>query len=142
MSDEEYRPPSIADGTVDPSLIRNLNKLVDEFGYAGVKSTLEELTDGGLLGYMGTDAQRWAQEFCAMHDGDEGLMIGWFANAIEAGRSAPRRSDDFEEVPVKVIDEIAVNYYLYADKQFTRNTSAATHIWLDARRQQNDETEH
>jgi hypothetical protein len=136
MSDEEYRPPSIADGTVDPSLIRNLNKLVDEFGYAGVKSTLEELTDGGLLGYMGTDAQRWAQEFCVMHGGDEGLVIGWFANAIEAGRSAQLRA-----APDEVLDEVATNYFLYADRQFKRNTSEATHLWLDARHRMRAEDE-
>lgn len=46
-----------------------------------------------------TDAQVWAREWCriareieAADDGreviDEGWMIGWFANAIEAGRDA------------------------------------------------------
>lgn len=54
-----------------------------------------------MLTYMGTDAQRWAEEWCriateiqAGHDDrrviDEGWMIGWFANAIEAGRNAGR----------------------------------------------------
>ena len=38
-----------------------------------------------------TNAQKWAQEFIHIieHDPamalDEGFMIGWFANAIEAG---------------------------------------------------------
>lgn len=58
-----------------------------------------------LLAAMGTDGREWAREFCkrfrvqqptpygggaqVMGDDDaEGLMIGWFANAIEAGRSA------------------------------------------------------
>jgi NTP pyrophosphatase (non-canonical NTP hydrolase) len=46
------------------------------------------------LDYMETDAQKWAQQFMAVMakigrgQVDEGLMIGWFANAIEAGRSA------------------------------------------------------
>lgn len=39
-----------------------------------------------------TDARIWAQEFMKLADTeaeiDEGLMIGWFANAIEAGRTA------------------------------------------------------
>ena len=40
-----------------------------------------------------TDAQVWAQEFMKVYDDlviviDEGLMIGWFANAIEVGRAA------------------------------------------------------
>lgn len=37
---------------------------------------------------MGTDGQKWAQAFVDRFGGDEGLMIGWFANAIEAGRTA------------------------------------------------------
>lgn len=35
-----------------------------------------------------TDAAFWAQEFVRVHGGDEGLMLAWFANAIEVGRSA------------------------------------------------------
>jgi hypothetical protein len=40
-----------------------------------------------------TDAAVWAAEFMALfgsrlEDIDEGLMIGWFANAIEVGRAA------------------------------------------------------
>ena len=42
-----------------------------------------------------TDAQVWAEEFMATFAGrivgeavTEGTMIGWFANAIETGRSA------------------------------------------------------
>ena len=33
-----------------------------------------------------TDAVRWAEAFVRMHGGDEGLMLTWFANAIETGR--------------------------------------------------------
>lgn len=90
LHDDDYRPPSVADGTVSEELIRALNHLVGEYGEAGVRSTLDELTSGGLLAFMGTDASRWASEFCAMHGGDEGLMIGWFANAIEAGVATGR----------------------------------------------------
>lgn len=40
-----------------------------------------------------TDGQKWAQEFMRLFGDrrdeiDEGLMIGWFANAIETGRRA------------------------------------------------------
>lgn len=41
-----------------------------------------------------TDAQVWAQGFVNLINSsdpptiDEGLMLGWFANAIEAGRTA------------------------------------------------------
>lgn len=73
-------------------------------------------TAGELLARLGTDAQAWAAEFVrrfagetvgetAPHAVDEGLMIGWFANAIETGRSAGMAShgryvprDEFDEV--------------------------------------------
>jgi hypothetical protein len=38
-----------------------------------------------------TDAAVWAHEFVTLFpEADEGLMISWFANAIEVGRSAGR----------------------------------------------------
>jgi hypothetical protein len=40
-----------------------------------------------------TDASTWAHEFVLIHGGDEGLMIGWFANAIETGRMAERQGN-------------------------------------------------
>lgn len=49
--------------------------------------------DGDLLQYMGTDAVKWAKEFIERFNDnfpdvhlDTGWVIGWFANAIEAGR--------------------------------------------------------
>jgi len=39
-----------------------------------------------LLEALGDNAQKWAQAFMQLSAGkeiDEGLMIGWFANAIE-----------------------------------------------------------
>jgi hypothetical protein len=52
-----------------------------------------------LLAHIGTDAMRWAEAWCRIareieqaDDGrlivDEGWMVGWFANAIEAGRAS------------------------------------------------------
>lgn len=48
------------------------------------------LTDAALLDQMGTDAAMWASEFVNRFNviAAEDLMVGWFANAIEAGRSA------------------------------------------------------
>lgn len=38
-----------------------------------------------------TDASVWAAEFCKVQpDVDEGLMIGWFANAIETAKTIGR----------------------------------------------------
>jgi hypothetical protein len=44
-----------------------------------------------------TDATKWADEFMRVifnHDVtvDRELMVGWFANAIESGREAERKS--------------------------------------------------
>jgi hypothetical protein len=45
--------------------------------------------DVEMLAYMGTDSEKWAQEFNRTTvkqggpDLDEGYLIGWFANAIE-----------------------------------------------------------
>ena len=49
------------------------------------------MSDPELLNYCGADAHKWAEAFCRIKemqgwgatDIDEGLMIGWFANAIE-----------------------------------------------------------
>lgn len=47
-----------------------------------------------LQEYMGSDAQKWAQSFMevvskrAAPEIDEGLMIGWFAAALETGKSS------------------------------------------------------
>lgn len=55
------------------------------------------MTDGQLLAYLGTDVRRWAEVFVQrVRDMpglalDEGAMIGWFANAIETGRTAGRQ---------------------------------------------------
>lgn len=52
---------------------------------------METRTDAEILNTMGTDAAKWAAEFVHLRktrDMDEGAMIGWFANAIEAGRAA------------------------------------------------------
>lgn len=52
-------------------------------------------TSADFLKRAGTNAQLWAQEFIrivrekpfTIDPLDEGFLIGWFANAIEAGRS-------------------------------------------------------
>ena len=48
--------------------------------------------EAALLRQMGTDASKWAKEFYARFPFvDEGVMLAWFANAIEAGRDADRK---------------------------------------------------
>lgn len=54
-----------------------------------------------------TDARKWAQEFASVRHGrlaedgfdiagSDSTMLGWFANAIEAGRDAGTRASDAE----------------------------------------------
>ncbi len=51
---------------------------------------MREVDDARLLGT--TDASIWVEEFQKVCSGvDEGLMLGWFANAIEVGRAAGRQ---------------------------------------------------
>jgi hypothetical protein len=62
-------------------------------------------TDGAILARMGIDAAKWTDEFFKINQmrtllrdcPDQeplgvnwGTMVGWFANAIEAGRTAGR----------------------------------------------------
>ena len=56
-------------------------------------------SDGELLARLGTDAAAWAKEFVRRFGGDEGLMVGWFANCAGTRShpgcstpSTPRRS--------------------------------------------------
>jgi hypothetical protein len=54
---------------------------------------MESANDGELLAKMGTDAEKWATQFVLRFGGDKEALTGWFANAIEAGRSAGQRSE-------------------------------------------------
>lgn len=45
------------------------------------------------LPFPTTDASKWAAEFVRLHGGDEGLMLAWFANAIEHGRGPDKPLD-------------------------------------------------
>ena len=46
------------------------------------------MNDAELLVKMGTDAAKWANAFCERFPQcDQGVMLSWFANAIEAGRT-------------------------------------------------------
>jgi hypothetical protein len=49
------------------------------------------MNDVDLLAKMGTDAAKWATEYeqrFSDETPDWGTLVGWFANAIEAGRAA------------------------------------------------------
>lgn len=78
----------------DPTLSEQLQSLVREHGVVDVKNALDANADGDFLAYCGTDAQRWAEQFAGVYDGDVEILTGWFANAIEAGRAAGIVSND------------------------------------------------
>lgn len=73
---------------------------------------LRAMSDADSLAWMGTDAQRWAEMFMAVIDRrpfERDFMLGWFANAIEAGRSAGHESAnaEFREV-MDLIDDPSI----------------------------------
>ena len=52
---------------------------------------LKAMTGGDFLAYLGTDGPRWAEAFHALHPDcgiEEGVMLGWFCNAIMTGHDA------------------------------------------------------
>jgi hypothetical protein len=60
-------------------------------------SDIETMSEGEMLTFLGTDAEKWASAFLHFNPHLEGMGVsdapgdtlhGWFANAIEAGRSA------------------------------------------------------
>jgi hypothetical protein len=87
-----------------------LTKLLGALGYeagpdprdvrpdAQSPSDVDDEDDGVVMTRMGTDGRKWADEFVRMHGGDVGLMLSWFANAIEAGRSVGMRTAVDDEI--------------------------------------------
>lgn len=66
-------------------------------------NNVTKMNPSQMLAYVGIDGMKWAEAFQQMRqmvnerDGDEsaddlGIMVGWFANAIEAGRAEGRDS--------------------------------------------------
>lgn len=65
---------------------------------------LVETNLGQFYEYVGSDAQRWAQAFMEIVvdrniEIDEGLMIAWFANAIESSYDYRTRQKQNEPHP-------------------------------------------
>ena len=58
---------------------------------------------------------------------------------IEAIRTS--RRENVECPDDEILDELAVNFWLYADRQFVRNTSSKTRAWIDARNARSENVE-
>ncbi len=70
-------------------------------------SWVGEMTGGQLLAKMGTDASKWTDEFLAIFPAgtnDWGTLVGWFANAIEAGRGLEEESMGDPPALVHLVD--------------------------------------
>ena len=62
------------------------------------------MEDHEVIAYCGDDAAKWAEQFCKCWPGiDEGVMIGWFANAIETACDVRMR-----RAPAPILDESEV----------------------------------
>ena len=78
--------------------------------------TFSTMSDGAILEWLGTDAQRWAGAFehfdyNHINNADRergGFLIGWFANALEAGRTQGRRELCTHDRPVKLAADLTI----------------------------------
>lgn len=77
----------------------------------------EPVQDEPVALHATTDARDWARHFMQVVQAgatvDESLMIGWFANAIEVGRSA---AEPLQNEPVAWLDTHG-NFHLHAEHQ-------------------------
>lgn len=100
----EIMPEDPADTPEDAERLAILRKRINEIVYTTpdrdtheVVIPHEDVTDPELLAMLGTDAQRWAWEFGRVAAGvpdmlDQGWLIAWFGNAIQAGWDAGYRA--------------------------------------------------
>jgi len=93
--------------------------------------------DGQFLAYAGTDARKWAAEFCRIardhgHDLDEGWVIGWFANAIEHARTGYERMQEALERIVSWSEAYPLDIFPEPDLEKARQLLKAGGIALDA----------
>lgn len=94
--------------------------------------TPEFETAAAFLAWAGTNARRWAADFMRRFSRlimpgalDDGTMIGWFANAIEAGRSAGYAEGVSANIPQT---PAAVNEILEGAPESWGEDAAADHI--------------
>ena len=130
--------PDIFEATYDEVLPAEFDEVDDIERPAPV----ETFGDVDLLADAGMDGQKWARAFLAMDfspdDIDEGLMIGWFANAIMAGYDEAQRRYDVSRNPENtppIAPEIMVmanaligskaKFDFYAESHDAKNTPEA-----------------
>jgi hypothetical protein len=67
---------------------------IERYVQARLASARAGYGDGSPGFEQTTDATKWARAFCHRFGGNEGLMIGWFANAIERGKDEAERKGE------------------------------------------------
>ena len=104
------------------------------------------MSDADLLTLMGTDGQAWAKQWIATAAEivargawidvlDEGWMIGWFANAIEAGRGAANRDwavrlTALEPCHDTGMGDVICSFCGSTDNQMQRTSNSLSTWWL------------
>lgn len=84
----KYEPVYMTTGTMDQDTPQDDVNLIAEGESPEPWETQKKL-------HSTSDAKTWAEEFVKIHGGDEGLMLGWFANAIMKGfDDAQNRSEE------------------------------------------------
>jgi len=98
-----------------------------------------DLSGPDLLAYCGADASKWAQAFCRIKEAqgwsaddiDEGLMITWFANAIEHSsqvRDHAPTSQQWQPIETAPHDTLVLIGYWYRD-EWVSEVAKATSGW-------------
>lgn len=74
-----------------------------------------------------TDAAIWAKEFCRLFpDANEGLMLGWFANAILAGVDSVHRTPAWQDISTAPKDALQALSKIIRDCIYENGTSEKT----------------
>jgi len=109
---------------------------------SGASASVQTLTDKDfydmsgpdLLAYCGADARKWAEAFCRTKetqgwgamDIDEGLMVTWFANAIEHSEQVRAVAQSAPPEPVAWRYRHGTHPWIYAEQ---KPTGPAAHLF-------------
>lgn len=99
---------------------------------------MAKMSDGELLAYMGTDAEKWANEFTDRLGGDPtpgGQLFTWICNAIEAGRSAGYAQAKKEDDPGWPVSDACRHCLRIFEAYASENVQARADFWFRAAKQ-------
>lgn len=99
--------------------------------------TDEPINENEFFAYVGGDALKWAQAFrqkasdLGYGDLDEGWLIGWFANAIEAGKAPLVRERDRLRELIEEIADMDIGDIEMEHREIIARCRAEAERWID-----------